>query len=492
MSLKSFARTTVRLVWRKLVRPILQRLPPTWRARLLTLAHYSKITLVHGEVIDFSALQPSPSSSSPMPSSSRRTAPTPVLPDWVCSELAELAQIEPEFTPTPAFLKQFHVYRPPMALDAAAVYARCRGAVDALQPDMIILVPWLVKGGADLGALRHAEAAVQSGRRVLFIATENAESPWADRVPTEAGLLEFGKLSHALSQEHRMAVFARIALDAPARTLHVINSRSGWELIRQHGRSLTSLGKQIYASVFSDGRDEQGIMWSYPRFYFVDCWPHLSGVLCDSRWYPRELVRQYGVPTRKLHTVYFPQPAGPAPCYRSSDLAPVLWASRITESKRPDLLVDIARRMPDVQFEVFGYATQAERHFEDALRAVPNIRLRGAYDSLGEIVAAEPYSVFLYTSSWDGLPNVLLEATAAGLPVVASAICGVPEFITPETGYPVSESDEAAAYVERLREALSSAPARATRWRAAADLLQSQHSMTRFLGSLRAIPGYLS
>lgn len=518
MHLKDLARSALRLAWRKLLRPLLERLPADWGARLITLAHYAKMTLVHGDTLDLSTKHTSPSlqSASPPPSASAARTPVPaadgsalspksfvssllsnnksppIVPDWVCAELAELALIEPELTPTSAFIKRFHVYRPPMMRDAAEVYAQCRRLVDDLQPDMVLLVPWLVKGGADLGALHHAEAATRAGCKVLLVATENAESPWASRVPDGAGFLEFGKLSHKLSAEQRMTVFARVMLDTPARVVHVINSQLGWELVKRHGRSLTALEKRIFVSVFSDGRDENGIMWSYPRFYFADCWKYLSGVMCDSRWYPNDLMRQYGIPERKLHTAYFPLVAEQAPRYRSRDDGAVLWASRITESKRPDLLIEIARKMPDVQFEIFGYATKAERHYEDALRTIPNLRLRGAYDSLEEIVAGGAYCAFLYTSSWDGLPNVLLEATAAGLPVVASAICGVPEFITPETGYPVFAPDDADEYVRSLREVLDAPDVRAARWDAARALLQSQHSMDVFLARLWAIPGYLS
>ena len=507
MSLKNLGRAALRLAWKRMLRPLLERLPADWGARLITLAHYAKMTLVHGETLDFTS-HCAPASAPDTPASAAAAPPatvprppiapalrpgrkpSPVVPDWVCAELAELALIEPELTPTPAFVKRFHVYRPPMVMGAAKVYAQCRRMVDALQPDMILLVPWLVKGGADLGALHHAEAATRAGYKVLLVATENAESPWASRVPEGAAFLEFGRLSHGLPAEQRMAVFARVMLDTPARVVHVINSQLGWEVVKRHGRSLTALGMRIFASAFSDGRDENGIMWSYPRFYFADCWKYLSGVMCDSRWYPNDLIRQYGVPARKLHTVYFPLVTDRAPLYHACDGAPVLWASRITESKRPDLLIEIARKMPDVQFEVFGYATKAERHFEDALRAIPNIRLCGAYDSLEEIVAKGVYSTFLYTSSWDGLPNVLLEATAAGLPVVASAICGVPEFITPQSGYPVFALDDAEAYVTTLREALDAPAERAAKWDAARALLQSQHSMDVFLASLYTIPGY--
>lgn len=57
----------------------------------------------------------------------------------------------------------------------------------------------------------------------------------------------------------------------------------------------------------------------------------------------------------------------------------------------------------------------------------------------------------------EGCPNVILEATAAGCPVVAFSVGGVPEIVTPETGVLVSDQSP-----ETLAQALSKALAR--RW----------------------------
>ncbi len=61
--------------------------------------------------------------------------------------------------------------------------------------------------------------------------------------------------------------------------------------------------------------------------------------------------------------------------------------------------------------------------------------------------------IFLLLSHWEGLPLALLEARAAGLPSVATRVCGIPEAITHgEHGFLVErgDSDAAAAYVLKL------------------------------------------
>lgn len=52
--------------------------------------------------------------------------------------------------------------------------------------------------------------------------------------------------------------------------------------------------------------------------------------------------------------------------------------------------------------------------------------------------------VFLLTSDWEGTPNVLMEAMACGLPIVATNVGGVPELIKHgETGFLVNPGDVA-------------------------------------------------
>jgi glycosyltransferase involved in cell wall biosynthesis len=214
--------------------------------------------------------------------------------------------------------------------------------------------------------------------------------------------------------------------------------------------------------------------------------------MCDTSWYPQDLKRQYGVSLDKVSTVYFPVHVGDTPIYRAVSEPRVLWAGRFTKQKRVDLLIEIAGLLPGVVFDVYGYAVHDyEREMEDKMRALPNIRVHGAFDSLKSVVAKNSYSLLLYTSGWDGLPITLLDATIAGLPVVASAVGGVPEFISEEAGYPVWDHNSPSAYVERINEAMADDFARRRKWEAAVALILSRHTAEHFSGQLKGVSGYL-
>ena len=413
------------------------------------------------------------------------------LPQWAIDELRNIATIEPDLFPTDGFLNKFKSYTPPLETLPGEVYAACHACIGDYYPDIIIVVPWLVRGGADLGVLHHVHAALEAGKKILVIATLDAESPWKERLPEQVRFIELGKSGRNLSEQQRLTVLARLVLQSSARVLHIINSQLGWEMIKKYGKCLLAAEKTMFASVYCDDYDQNNVRWSYPRFYLTDCWHYLEALFCDSLFYPDELKRQFGISTKKVHTLYFPTDIAHPQQYRSASTQRVLWAGRLTSQKRPDLLIGVAKALPDVLFDVYGYCyNHHDKHYEQALAQLPNVQLRGTYDSFDDLTNSSDYALFFYTSAWDGLPNVLLEAVAHGLPVVASAVCGTPEFINENTGYPVSDATNPTAYASRIKEALDNEEERRRRWENAINLLQSRHSSTLFLQSLNAIDGY--
>jgi glycosyltransferase involved in cell wall biosynthesis len=101
----------------------------------------------------------------------------------------------------------------------------------------------------------------------------------------------------------------------------------------------------------------------------------------------------------------------------------VLWAGGLRAVKRPNLFLELARRMPSREFVMVGGGTTTETEYaaatEREARAVPNLRLTGWLphsDVIREIARA---SVVVNTSEYEGFPNVYLEAWNHGVPVVS-------------------------------------------------------------------------
>lgn len=64
----------------------------------------------------------------------------------------------------------------------------------------------------------------------------------------------------------------------------------------------------------------------------------------------------------------------------------------------------------------------------DALAVCTNVRLHGEFARFEQVLEVKPMC-FLLTSLFEGVPNVLLEAAARGLPIVAPDVGGVGEVV---------------------------------------------------------------
>lgn len=102
---------------------------------------------------------------------------------------------------------------------------------------------------------------------------------------------------------------------------------------------------------------------------------------------------------------------------------------------------------------IVGSGKEANR-LEDEIknRDLKNeVLLMGRIRNLSDLLSAA--DVFILPSLWEGLPNALLEAMSAGLPVIATRVGGIPEVLTDgETGILVDPKDSGAlaGAIERL------------------------------------------
>lgn len=123
----------------------------------------------------------------------------------------------------------------------------------------------------------------------------------------------------------------------------------------------------------------------------------------------------------------------------------IVAAGRLSPEKGFAVLVEAAAQVPGARFVLFGDGPERAR-LESRIAALglaKRFAMPGFTDSLDAMI---PWAdVVVLPSFTEGLPNVALEATAAGVPVVATAVGGTPEIVADgETGLLVPPGDPAA------------------------------------------------
>lgn len=419
------------------------------------------------------------------------------LPDWAVADMAAAARIcSPELNPA-AFLARRPVVSsaPTYRTEAGRVFLSVLNQLPG-ELDTLFIVPWLTRGGSDLGTLHYARACVEEfGQRVAVIATEAQPSPWASRLPAGVPFVEAGAELASLDalRGEQVAVLCRLILQIRPKRIHIVNSRLGWQAVQLHGPALRGFCR-IYASLFCDERDLAGFATGLAIDYLRDCAPHLDAVVTDNALTPREWTRMLGVDPGLFRVVRFPveqamrlhESRGP----ESSNRPRLLWASRVDRQKRPDLLLRIAQRLPWLDIDVHGMTPAVQRTpIGAALARQANLKIHGPFKHLKEIVEAR-HLAFLYTSDWDGLPIVLLDAAALGLPIIAPRVGGIPDFLDSAELIDVSR-DPVALYARRIEEVMKDGEL-------AKALVDGQyaalerHTWRKFVQALCDIPNYTS
>jgi len=363
----------------------------------------------------------------------------------------------------------------------------------------IVLLPFLKRGGGEKYILDVLKilSAITPGFRCLVITNEPANyHEWATNLPEHSIFLDVYNAYPHLEEADRDLLIFRLVLAVGQQNTRLHLKPSSFAN-RWFAKFSASVGK-IFRAVYYRFSEERMFLngWAIEMgwsFDFVSTEiKQISLVISDHNRIVRSDIERFGVYTDKwqcLYASHMPKPAAinHMPKYK------ILWASRISREKRPDLvprIITAARRIvPDVTVCVAGFV-DSEQYFS-LFKDVPGLDYIGPFDGFDSL-DPQRFDGFLYTSMFDGLPNVVLEAMAWGLPVIAPDVGGVSEAVQDGvTGWLLSDiSDD-----EELVQAYASAIAFIYReWprslelgREARSLVERRHAPEVYQGRVRQI-----
>lgn len=113
----------------------------------------------------------------------------------------------------------------------------------------------------------------------------------------------------------------------------------------------------------------------------------------------------------------------------------VLHVGRFSQQKNHAVLIRsfhlLKQSRPDIHLWLVGEGRlrQSYERLVGELGLMDSVHFLGVRTDIPRIMAAA--DIFALSSDWEGIPLVVMEAMASGLPVVATSVGGVPELITP-------------------------------------------------------------
>lgn len=211
-------------------------------------------------------------------------------------------------------------------------------------------------------------------------------------------------------------------------------------------------------------------------------------IVANSQDVAAYIARHYGAPRARIHVI--PNAIDVErfhPALERNGSGPIVTAGRLVTQKNHALFLraaaQLAREMPEIRFVIVGDGPLRSTLEGEAAAAGIADRVRFAGER-GDVEAIlRTASLFWLTSRWEGMPNVVLEAMASGVPVVATDVGGTREIIRSGRDGFVVPAEGSAAFVSHSRTLLCDVRLR-ERMAAAARERAEEFSVRRMVEAL--------
>lgn len=416
---------------------------------------------------------------------------TPEIATIMNAEIYEqwlaISDIETQLFPSEAYLKTVPIIHPELKVSQAywKIAQTARGA-----SDYVFIVPWVRVGGADKALSHYINALLKlnSKAKITVITTVPDMNEAQNTLPKNVTLIDFGEQTKQLCEREQDELFSRVLVQLRCKRVHVINSEYAYLWLKRH---LEYAKHHLKVSVSLFKREplyeiDERAYFDYAEPFATDIAPVLSGIYTDNQKTADWLVKRNGFDPKIVQVHYLPVEV-------SSDNVEVskreldttkkhlLWAGRICRPKNPELLAQIAQQIDNTKYQIHVFGKFDEGADEKIFDNLPSLIYHGAYNNIAEINPGA-YDALLYTSISDGLPNVLLEVAQYDLPIIASNVGGIGDFVMEgKTGFLIDDYRNPEPYLAAIKKLFADEKNTKRLAQQAHNLVRTRHANEQFI-----------
>ena len=416
------------------------------------------------------------------------------VPDWIIREWKAINKIENQLWPTKGEIAKLGFH--PLTLDPdhnsyGQVYQRICHELSDNHIDYLFLAPSMSGRGGTEKLIANYIKALQKNHpewKIGILSTQPFNDLTLDYFKDlNIDMINFGKYTENIGKYERDIIWSRILVQTKVKRLHLVNDKEWYQWISKHQDLMIKNDYKIYVSLFMrEFTHEKGRIQSFADPDLAEIWPTVTKVFTDNQRVIDDALENNAFEKVKMIAHYQPQDFDKlvAPkLINSKKPLRILWASRISHQKRPDILKKISQKLGD-NFVIDAYGLIEKKQYNTNYFDSTKINYRGNFNGISSIDTAK-YDAYLYTSQTDGVPNILLEVAEAGLPIVASDAGGVREVVKDgETGYLV-DIEDIGGYISGLQQLASDPKSTQKMAENLQELVKKQHSWQKFTQNVK-------
>lgn len=304
-------------------------------------------------------------------------------------------------------------------------------SVKHIADHVAFFLPLLSGGGAERVMLNLAAGFVEKGVQVDFVLSK-AEGPYLDQVPGGVRLIDLKSGGVLTGLPGLVRYLRRERPDALISALDHANIIAIWAklLARTGTRTVVTLHNTISIKMRSASRFSKGKFLPFLIHFFIG---KADAIIAVSKGVAEDYARKTAIPLEKVKVIYNPvisetllekarEPLG-HPWFGPGQIPVLLSVGRLTEQKNfPGLIKAFARVRKEKPARLMilgeGRLRPDLEELVERLNLTEDVALPGFVENPYQYMSRA--SVFVLSSTWEGLPTVLIEALAVGVPVVAT------------------------------------------------------------------------